>query len=132
MRHIRAKAWELKLKSVFDEIDRELEHEYRGKYGLHPARPESGKTGNPEMDGLFNIGASYSAGFGSNLGPGYVVDIRLSTLERVPKEVKLELRDRVQEMLTEKLPKAFPGKGLKINRENDHLRITGDLGLDSF
>jgi len=130
MRHRKAKAWENTLKSVFDEIDIELEGAYGDRFDLHPARPEHGTTSSREMDGLFNVGASYSAGFGSRFGPGYVVDIRLSTLQRIPKELKAELRDRVQAMLTAKLPEAFPCKKLHIDKERKHLRIHGDLSLD--
>ncbi len=130
MRHRKAKEWELKLKNVFDEIDHELEVAYRGRFERHPARAAHGSTSSPEMDGLFNVGASYSAGFGSKLGPGYVVDIRLSTLQRIPGELKDELRDRVQQLLEEKLPVAFPDKNLCVDREHRHLRIHGDLSLD--
>ena len=130
MRHRKAKAWEKKLKSVFDEIDAELEKVYGDLFSLHPARSPAESTANPEMDGLFNVGASYSAGFGSRLGPGYVVDIRLSTLERVPKELKEQLRNRVEDLLNQKLPAAFPGKTLRVDKERSHLRIHGDLSLD--
>ena len=130
MRHRKAREWEKRLKTVFDQIDVELEAVYGGRFDLHPARPEHGDTSSREMDGLFNIGASYSAGFGSRFGPGYVVDIRLSTLQRIPKGLKLELRDKVQAMLIEKLPAAFPGKELLVDRERRHLRIHGDLSLD--
>ncbi len=130
MRHRKANEWELRLKAVFDEIDHELETEFGGRFELHPARPAVGATSSPEMDGLFNVGASYSAGFGSRFGPGYVVDIRLSTLERIPRELKHTLRDKVQAMLAEKLPAAFPGKNLQIDQEHNHLRIHGDLSLD--
>lgn len=118
------------MKFVFDEIDIELEHRYRERFDLHPSRPEHGTTSSREMDGLFNVGASFSAGFGSRLGPGYVVDIRLSTLEQIPKTLKIELRDKVQAMLVEKLPAAFPGKTLRVDKERSHLRIHGDLSLD--
>lgn len=130
MRHIRAKTWEKRLKAVFDEIDVELEQLYGGRFRLHPARRPEGATSNPEMDGLFNIGASFSAGFGSKLGPGYVVDIHLSTLERIPAKLKTEIRDKVQFMLIEKLPIAFPARNLQVDRERKHLRIHGDLSLD--
>ena len=130
MRHRKAKEWEKKLKSVFDEIDHALEEQYGKRFSLHPARPETGSTSNPEMDGLFNVGASYSAGFGSAFGPGYVVDIRLSTLQRIPGELAAELRDTVEAMLAEKLPAAFPGKSLRVDKEGQHLRIHGDLSLD--
>ena len=130
MRHGKAKEWEQRLKTVFDEIDVELEVAHGDRFDLHPARPEHGTTSSREMDGLFNVGASYSAGFGSKLGPGYVVDIRLSTLQRIPKELKLKLRDKVQALLREKLPVAFPGKQLHVGKERNHLRIHGDLSLD--
>ena len=120
----------MKLKGVFDQIDQALEAEYGDRFTLHPSRPPEGSTSNREMDGLFNVGASYSAGFGSRYGPGYVVDIRLSTLDRVPKRLKCEFRDRVQALLIEKLPAAFPSKNLKVDREFSHLRIHGDLSLD--
>ncbi len=130
MRHRKAKAWEKRLKGVFDEIDRALEQRYGDQFSLHPSRPQTGSTSNPEMDGLFNVGASYSAGFGSKFGPGYVVDIRLSTLEQIPETLEEELRESVLSMLREKLPTAFPGKDLKVDQEENHLRIHGDLSLD--
>ena len=130
MRHPKAMEWENRLKTVFDEIDAELEQLYGDQFSLHPARRAEGTTSSPEMDGLFNVGASYSAGFGSKFGPGYVVDIRLSTLDRVPSELKTEIRDKVQAMLFEKLPIAFPGKNLQVDREHKHLRIHGNLSLD--
>lgn len=130
MRHAKAKKWELKLKEVFDEIDALLEERYADHFSRHPARPAKGKTSNPEMDGLINVGASYSAGFGSRFGPGYVVDIRVSTLRRVPKALREEMRGHVQELLIEKLPVAFPGKDLRVDKELRHLRIHGDMSLD--
>ena len=130
MRHRKAKAWEKQLKSVFDEIDAELERDYGGMFSRHPARAPDGGTSNPEMDGLFNVGASFSAGFGSRFGPGYVVNIQLSTLEHVPAKLKTTLRDQVQALLIEKLPVAFPGKELHVDQELRHLRIHGDLSLD--
>ena len=130
MRHQKAIEWEKRLKSVFDEIDAELENDYGGMFSRHPARAPDGGTSNPEMDGLFNVGASFSAGFGSRFGPGYVVDIQFSTLEHVSLKLKSTLRDHVRALLIEKLPVAFPGKDLRVDKELRHLRIHGDLSLD--
>ncbi len=58
-----------------------------------------------------------------------MVDIRLSTLQRIPEELKLKLRDTVQALLLEKLPAAFPSKELHVDKEQSHLRIHGDLSL---
>jgi len=130
MRSSRTKKWEYRLKKVFDEIDSALEAEYGNRFSRHPARPQDGATSNPEMDGLFNVGASFSPGFDSKHGPGYVVDIRLSTIQPIPQELHDELRDKVQEMLRKKLPIAFKNKKLRVEKEKGHLRISGDLSLD--
>jgi len=123
--------WEETLKGVFDEIDHKLEAEYGSKYRLHPSRPKHGATSNPEADGLFNIGAAFSAGFGSQTGPGYVVEIRLSTLKEVPANVRAEIKTKVLQYLDEQLPVAFPGKELRVSEESGVIRIHGDLSLDS-
>lgn len=122
--------WEETLKSVFDAIDHELEAEYGDRYPLHPSRPKHGTTANPEDDGLFNVGAAFSAGFGSKYGPGYVVEIRLSTLRNVPDDVREEIKEKVLQGLGQRLPQAFPGKLLHISEENGVIRIHGDLSLD--
>lgn len=128
-RHPSAVAWEEKLKEVFDEIDDWFEERYGHVYQLHPARAERGETSNREDDGLFNIGAAYTAGFGSKYGPGYVVDVKLATLEKVPKDVRAKVERRVVEHLREMLPEAFPGQDLKVEKDGSIYKIYGDLSL---
>jgi hypothetical protein len=130
MRSREAMQWEETLKSVFDTLDHELEAQYGARYTLHPARPAHGTTTNPEADGLFNVGAAFSAGFGSKYGPGYVVEIRLSTLRQVPPEIRAEIKVKVFQSLEKRLPQAFPGKRLHVSDENGVIRIHGDLSLD--
>jgi hypothetical protein len=130
MRHHKAMQWEKTLKGVFDEIDRELEEQYGDDWPLHPSRPEEGTTSNPEHDGLFNIGAAFSAGIGSKHGPGYTVEIRLSTLKNVPTDVRAKIKKQVFHTLEKRLPAAFPGQELKVAEENGTIRIYGDLSLD--
>lgn len=122
--------WERTLKSVFDALDHELETEYGGHYVLHPARPKHGATSNPEDDGLFNVGAAFSAGFGSKYGPGYTVEIRIATLSRVPEVVRAEIKQKIFQGLEKRLPQAFPSKELHVAEENGVIRIHGDLSLD--
>ncbi len=131
MRHPRVMAWEGVLKSVFDEIDNELEAEYSKSWSLHPARPEQGRTSNPEHDGLFNVGAAFSTGIGSTYGPGYTVEILISTLEQVPSELRARIKEQVFELLEKKIPDAFPGKRLQVSDDEGLIRIHGDLSLDS-
>jgi hypothetical protein len=132
MRSREVMKWEETLKSVFDTIDHELEAEYGAKYTLHPSRPAYGATTNPEADGLFNVGAAFSAGFGSKYGPGYVVDICLSTLRQVPPEIRAEIKAKVFQDLKKRLLTAFPGKELHVSDENGIIRIHGDLSLDDW
>lgn len=130
MRHHKAMQWEKTLKGVFDEIDRELEAQYRGQWPRHPSRPKQGATSNPEQDGLFNVGAAFSAGIGSQHGPGYTVEIRLSTLKTVSADVRAKIKAQVFQTLEKKIPAAFPGKELKVSDDNGIIRIHGDLSLD--
>ena len=130
MRHHKAMQWEKRLKGVFDEIDRELEAQYDEQWPLHPSRPEEGTTSNPEQDGLFNIGAAFSVGLGSQHGPGYTVEIRISTLKNVPADVRAQIKKQVFQTLEKKLPVAFPDTELKVAEENGTIRIYGDLSLD--
>lgn len=131
LRHPKALAWERKLDAIFDRIDVELEDAYGDRYALHPARPPEGTTSNPEQDGLFNVGASYSTGYGSRHGAGYLVQLRVSTLENVPGAVREEIEEYVVKRLREELPEAFPGRELHVERDGPVFKIHGDLGLGS-
>ncbi len=131
-RDARARAFEAGLKRVFDRIDHELEARHGGRYRLHPSRPAHGETGNPQMDGLFNVGAAFSAGFGSEHGPGYVVDVRMITLESISPQVQEELEQEAVAMLREWLPEEFPGRTLHVDRDGHVFKIHGDLSLGSL
>ncbi len=129
MRHYKIEEWESKLKRVFDRVDDYLEEKYGRKYPLHPARPARGTTSSKAQDGLFNLGASFSAGYGSMRGPGYVVEVRMVTLTRVPHYIRSQIEDEVMELLREELPEAFPDRELKIERDGRVYKIYGDLHL---
>lgn len=121
--------FEKKLKAMFDRIDVELEERWGDEYPLHPARAEFGTVGNPEHEGLFSLGASFSAGYGSTGGRGYVVEIRLATLEKVPPDMLESIRNQVAKRCAELLPEYFPERDLDIVREGSAYKITGDLSL---
>ena len=121
--------FEKKLKAMFDRIDVELEERWGDEYSLHPARAEFGTVGNPEQEGLFSLGASFSAGYGSTGGRGYVVEIRLATLEDIPADTLEKIRNRVARRCEELLPDYFPDRDLDIVREGSNYKITGDLSL---
>jgi len=121
--------WDTTLKQIFDEIDDYLEHTYGDLYHLRPNRPARGETSNKEHDGLFNVGSSFSAGFGSSLGRGFVVSVHLSTLQPVESAVYHQIMEVVIQLLREKLPERFPGRELKVDWDGDNLKIHGDLSL---
>lgn len=132
MRHPSLKVFEDKLNDVLDDVDHVLERKYGDRYDLHPARAEHGETGNPAHDGLFQIGAAFSAGYGSEHGRGYVIEVRMVTLENVPEDVRDSIEDEGARMIDERLHAAFPGRELDVERDGPVYKIIGDLSLGSL
>ena len=122
--------WEHRLKQIFDEIDTEFEQEgaWR-KFRRHPNRPPAFATSNREDDGLFDLGAAFSVGIGSQHGPGYVVQARIATLDPVPPNIREKFEAEVIRRLREKLPAAFPDTILHVDRDGPVYKIHGDLSL---
>ncbi len=120
--------WEKKLKTVLDKLDDHFEDKYGEKFRLHPVRAKRGKTSNKAYDGLFNITAKFTLGHGSELGEGYVLDMHLSTLEKVPAEFRQQLLHEAQDFLEARLPAEF-GDNLKASFDGKVVKIHGDLSL---
>jgi len=118
-----------RLKKLFDEVDAYIEDLYGDKYFLHPVRPARGETSNPEADGLFDIGANFTPGFGSELGRGYLIDVTIATLEKVDEDVRLEIFEAAAKKVKELLPVHFPERKLTVRREKNHFKIQGDFSL---
>lgn len=129
MRHYKVINWEQRLQAAFDRVDEQLEAKYGKLFLRHPARPEHGVTSRREHDGLFNLGASFSAGYGSRYGPNYVVEIRIMTLADVPADTRRRIEKDAIAMLREELPRFFPENPLQVVREGGIYRIVGDLSL---
>lgn len=122
--------WEDKLQDIFNRIDHVLEEKYGELYPLSPNRPAHGKGVTPDADGLFDLGVSFSAGIGSQFGPGYVFRVKLATMQRVPENLIEQLENEVLELLRAELPREFPGKGLDVARDGNIYKIFGDLDLN--
>ena len=118
-----------RLKALFDEVDSYIEDIYGGRYPLRPMRPKRGETSNPEADGLFNIGADFTPGFTSEFGRGYLINISISTLEKVDENVRCEIYEAATEKVKELLLTYFPERELSIRRDGDHFKIIGDFSL---
>jgi len=132
MEHQARLLWERKLKKIFIKIDEYLEEEYGHKYPLHPARAKRGSTANNAYDGLFNVGASFSAGIGSQHGSGYVVEVRMVTLSHIPAKIRVEIEDVVVEYLQRELPVEYPDRELQVARDGEIFKIYGDLSLGTL
>ncbi|MFZ2656227.1 MAG: hypothetical protein WAX69_14950 [Victivallales bacterium] len=121
--------WEENLRNIFHELDLILEDRYGSLFPVNPVRAQHGTTDNPEYSGLFDVGASFSAGFGSQYGEGYVVQIRWATLKKVPDVARKEAEAIVEFHLNKRLPEVFPGKKLSVVRDGTLMKIVGDLSL---
>lgn len=119
------------LKNIFDLIDDYLENNYGSAYHLHPNRPKRGATANKASDGLFNVGVSFSAGYGSVYGRGYVVDVDLATLDHVPETIQLKIENEVADLIREIIPEFFPDQDIRISRDGNVLKIYGELVINA-
>lgn len=132
MNNPKIKEWEHTLKKIFDIIDDHLEDKYGFLYPLHPARPQRGHTSNKSSDGLFNIGAAFSAGFGSSHGRGWVVDVTMVTLSKVPENIKLQIYSNVIDELKRLLLEYYPERNIQVEKDGNVFKIFGDLGLEIY
>ncbi|MFP4508681.1 MAG: hypothetical protein ACLFNQ_00980 [Spirochaetaceae bacterium] len=129
IKHPQTKDFQDRLKRIFDEVDDYLEDRYGEMYDLHPARPSRGETDNKEHSGLFNVGASFTAGYGSEHGRGYVLSIEIATLEDVPDDIEDQIDEEAVEKIRELLPREFPDRELSVTRDGRVFKIHGDLSL---
>ena len=118
-----------RLKKLFDEVDDFIEDLYGDMYSLSPVRPARGETANPETDGLFYVGANFTLGYGSELGRGYLIDVKMSTLEKVDENVRREIYNSAADKVRELLPLHFPERELAVRRDGNHFKIQGDFSL---
>jgi hypothetical protein len=122
--------WEGRLRKIFKEINDVLEEKYCGIFPLNPVRARHGTTSDPESDGLFDVGATYSTGLGSKYGEGYVIEVRWATLSKIPETLVMESESIVENILNSRLPEEFPGKNLRVVHDGDVMKIVGDLSLN--
>ena len=129
MYHPKIIEFDARMKALFDEVDHFIEDRYGGRYELHPVRPRRGETANPEADGLFNIGANFTAGHRSEHGRGYIIDVAMSTLEKVDEDERREIYEAAAEKVKELLPLHFPERELTVRRDKNHFKIQGDFSI---
>jgi hypothetical protein len=128
----RVKQWERQFAGIMHKLDGQFEVRYGEKYPLHSAKPERGSTTNPRHSGLFSISGKFSTGFRSKYGPGYVLEVRISTLAKVPDGEQRRIEDEVAAKLRELLARDFPDMDLSVERDGRAYTIFGDLSLGTL
>ena len=129
MYHPKTVEFDARMKALFDRIDGELEERWHGAFALRWNRPARGETANPEADGLFNVQAYFTPGYGSRLGRGYGVAIDIAAARDLPPGTRAEIEDFVAARLRELLPEVFPERKLEVGRDGPVWKIHGDLSL---
>ena len=118
--------WESQLRRALDQVDAELEAKYGGSFRLRPNRPEQGRTANAKYDGLFSVDAKFSMGYASQMGPGYVIEMRTASAEPVSDEVRKAMLQDAGAFLADALKDVFPDREM----DGSHFHLSGDLSLD--
>ncbi|MDR2516046.1 MAG: hypothetical protein LBC88_01545 [Spirochaetaceae bacterium] len=127
--HPKLAAFTARLEALFHEVDADLEELWGGSFPLHPNRPFRGETWNPEMDGLFEIAPDFTVGAGSERGRGYIVSLRVATLDKVSAEQYAYLMDLAAALMRKKLSLFFPERRLEVVRDGPRFKIIGDFSL---
>jgi hypothetical protein len=83
------------------------------------------------MDGLFEIAPDFTAGIGSERGRGYLISLRVATLERVPPDKYNAFLEEASSFVRTLLPKYFPGRDLRVVHDGRGFKIIGDFSLGS-
>ncbi len=126
---IRAEQMEEKIFHALEATDSEMERRYGDRFPLHPARLPDGEAASRQYDGLFSLSAGFTAGIGSQFGPGYSLDLRMVTLEAVPKSFREQFEREAVEVLQGELSKQFPDRRLEVVHDVNGYKIVGDLSL---
>ncbi|MDD4097593.1 MAG: hypothetical protein PHC30_02370 [Lentisphaeria bacterium] len=122
--------WESQLRRALDQVDAELEAKYGGSFRLRPNRPEQGRTANAKYDGLFSVDAKFSMGYASQMGPGYVIEMRTASAEPVSDEVRKAMLQDAGAFLADALKDVFPDREFALEMDGSHFHLSGDLSLD--
>ena len=109
------------------DVDSVLENEFGSAYEVHPNRPPRGKAANGILDGLFRVTTSFTPGYGSNFGRGYLVIIEVITLDVIDVEFIKRVTERGIQIFRERLREKFPEKKLCIVHDINVYKIVGDF-----
>jgi len=129
MKNPKLAKWEEPLLKLIRDVDCKLEEEFGELLPRHPSRPAHGTTANPSNDGLFRVSANFTAGFGSDHGKGYSIEMDFVTLKPVSDEQTHRIESRAVELIQAGLDQQMPERKLSIVRDERCWKIIGDLSL---
>ncbi|BCR21540.1 hypothetical protein [Borrelia sp. HM] len=119
--------FENELFNICLDVDYILENEFGSFYEIHPSRPSRGSASNGILDGLFRVTTSFTLGYGSKFGRGYLIIIEIITLNVVDEEFTNKVIKRGIKVFAEKLKEKFPEKNLSIVYDINVYKIIGDF-----
>lgn len=120
-------AFEAELSVMARELDEHLEDIYGRVFSLHPNRLARGMAANPAYDGLFATTVPFTLGYGSVYGRGYLVNIDISTLEKVDSIDIEAIRLTAFVFIEAALKRHFPERDLQVVRDKGLIKIIGDF-----
>jgi len=127
--HPKQEELEKRLDKLCMALDNYLEDQYTDIFPLHPNRPKRGAGANPSFDGVFATSVSFTLGYGSKYGRGYLIVIDVRTLQYVSSAQKEEINNRAFLFIQKTLPVEFPERKLEIVRDGNLLKVIGDFSL---
>ena len=130
--HPKQAQFEEKLTSICIQLDEYLEDTYAGSFVPHPNRLARGEGANPCYDGLFSTSASFSLGYGTKSGRGYIFNVELRSLQFVPAHVKDDIKQRAFTFIEKKLPEVIPDRKLELILEDGMIKLIGDFTLGTL
>ena len=127
--HPKQEELERRLDKLCMALDNYLEDQYSDIFTLHPNRPKRGAGANPSYDGVFATSVSFTLGYGSKYGRGYLIVIDVRTLQYVSSAQREEINNRAFLFIQKTLPVEFPERKLEIVRDGNLLKVIGDFSL---
>ncbi len=127
--HPKQEEFEDKLSELCAALDNRLEDRFGKLYPIHPNRPKRGEASYPGFDGLFQSSVAFTLGIGSQYGRGYLVNINVRTLSPIDQKFLTEVTNEALVFVNANLPTYFPERELKLVRDGNVLKITGDFSL---
>jgi hypothetical protein len=127
--HPKMEAWDALVQEALAATDRRMEEVFGQNAKLRENRPAHGQTWNPQSSGLFNVRLDFTTGAGSELGPGYVLDLEVAGYDEPDGITRKRYIEACRIILQEELDARLPGRSLRFERDGAVWKLQGDFSL---